>query len=187
MTGKNGYMIAQKYLRVLRRCAFSQIKQSKVYKYVVSQISIWCWIYTYIYSYPLKIWLATCIFYIAHSLNDIVKFLLSQGMKYVLTEHFNQDPIEVFFGQQRSRGGCCDNLSAKQFLRNTQAIMVQKSLALGGTSNISRKRSNPFVISPLSRPVAKCRRTRIVKWWNTVATYMYITGNSILSVCISFT
>ena len=102
-------------------------------------------------------------FYTAHSLNDIVKFLLSQGMEYVLTERFNQDPLEVFFGQQRSRGGRCDNPSAKQFLRNTQAIMVQKSLALGGTSNISQKRSNPFATSPLSRPLAKYRRTRIIK------------------------
>ena len=102
-------------------------------------------------------------FYTAHSLNDIVKFLLSQGMEYVLTERFNQDPLEVFFGQQRSRGGRCDNPSAKQFLCNTQAIMVQKLLALGGTSNISRKRSNPFATSPFSRPLAKCRHTRIVK------------------------
>ena len=81
----------------------------------------------------------------------------------MLTEHFNQNPLEVFFGQQRSRGGHCDNPSAKQVLCNTQAIMVQISLALGGTSNISRKRSNPFATSPLSRPLAKCRCTRIVK------------------------
>ena len=89
-------------------------------------------------------------FYTAHSLNDIVKFLLSHGMEYVLTERFNQDPLEVFFGQQRStRGGRCVNPSAKQFLRNTQAIMVQKSLTLGGTRNISRKRSNPLLHLPL--------------------------------------
>ena len=60
-----------------------------------------------------------------------VKFLVSQGMEYVLTELFNQDPVEVFFGQQRSKGDRCDNPSAKQFLHNTQAIMVQKSLACG--------------------------------------------------------
>ena len=101
-------------------------------------------------------------FYVAHSLNDVLKFLLSQGMEYVLTERFNQDPVEVFFGQQRSRGGRCDNPSTKQFLRNTQAIIIQKSLALGGSSNISRKRSNPFATSPLSRPLPKYRRTRIV-------------------------
>ena len=70
----------------------------------------------------------------------IVKFLLSEGMKYVLTERFNQDTVEVFFAQQRSRGGRCDNPSVKQFLRNTQTIMVQKSLALGGSSNISSRK-----------------------------------------------
>ena len=52
-------------------------------------------------------------FYIAHSLNDIVKFLLSPGMEYVLTELFNQDPLEMFFGQQSSRGGYCENPSTK--------------------------------------------------------------------------
>jgi len=101
---------------------------------------------------------------LAHSMVAIVKFLLSQGMKYVLTERFNQDTVEVLFGQQRARGGRCDNPSVKQFLLNTQAIMVQKSLALGGSSNISsRKRRNPFDTSPLSRPLAKHRRTRIIK------------------------
>jgi len=94
----------------------------------------------------------------------IVKFLLSQGMKYVLKECFNQDTVEVLFAQQRARGGRCDNPSVKQFLCNTQAIMVQKSLALGGSSNISsRKRSNPFETSLLSRPMPKYRRTRIIK------------------------
>ena len=34
-------------------------------------------------------------------LNDLVPFLLShEGIEYILTERFNQDSLEGFFGQQ---------------------------------------------------------------------------------------
>ena len=71
---------------------------------------------------------------IAHSLNEVVKFLLSHGMEFVLTERFNQDTVKIVFTQQRSQGGRSDNPSVAQFLHNTQALIVQKSLALGGSS-----------------------------------------------------
>ena len=93
----------------------------------------------------------------------MIKVLLSHGMEFVLTERFNQDSVEIFFGQQRSRGGRSDNPSVTQFMHNAQALMVQKSLALGGSSNISQKRSYPVNTSPLSRPMTKCKRRRIVK------------------------
>ena len=80
----------------------------------------------------------------------------------MLSERFNQDPIEIFYGQQRMRGRRNDNPSVAQFLQNTQALIVQKSLALGGSSNISRKRSNPLALSPLSRPLPKRRCKRII-------------------------
>lgn len=98
---------------------------------------------------------------IAHSLTGVVKFLLSHDdIEFVLSERFNQDVVEVFFGQQRSRGQRNDNPSMAQCLYNTQALVVQKSLAIGGSSNISKKRDNPLELSPLSRPLPKrrCRR-----------------------------
>ena len=62
-----------------------------------------------------------------------------------------QDTVEILFGQQRARGqeDAVTTLHAvKQFLLNNQAIMLQKSLALGGSSNISsRKRRN--LLTPL--------------------------------------
>ena len=93
-----------------------------------------------------------------HSLIGLVKFLLSQdGMSFVLTERFNQDRVEIFFGKQRSRGNRNDNPCVAQFLQNTQALIVQKSLALGGSSNISKKRNDPLELSLLSRPLPKRR------------------------------
>ena len=37
---------------------------------------------------------------------ELAKYLLEQdGVQYILSERFNQDPIEEFFGQQRGHGG----------------------------------------------------------------------------------
>ena len=58
----------------------------------------------------------------------MTKFLLSQpNVGYILSERFNQDSIESFFGQQRSRGQRGDNPSVQQFMQNTQAILMQKN------------------------------------------------------------
>ena len=56
---------------------------------------------------------------------DMAKFLLSQpGVGYILSERFNKDPVECFFGQQRSRGQRNHNPSIQQFMQNTQAIIM---------------------------------------------------------------
>ena len=98
----------------------------------------------------------------AYSLPEILKKLLShKEAEFVYTVKFNQDPVEIFFGQQRARGCRNDNPSVTQFLQNTQALMVQKSLAIGGSSNISRKRASPD-LSPLCRPLPKrCRNNKV--------------------------
>jgi len=92
-----------------------------------------------------------------HSLNDLVGS--QEGVEYVLTEWFNQEGL---YGQQRSRGCRNDNPSVNQFLENTQALIVQKSLAYGGSSNISKKRKSAVLsLSPLSRPLPKHRCKRL--------------------------
>lgn len=40
-----------------------------------------------------------------HSAIEATKFLLQEGMEYVLTERFCQDPVEEYFGNQRKLGG----------------------------------------------------------------------------------
>ena len=53
-----------------------------------------------------------------------------------LSERFNQDSLEAFWGKQRARGGRSDNPTVQHFLENTQAIRVSQSLALGGNSGV---------------------------------------------------
>ena len=42
------------------------------------------------------------------SLIDVVKFLISEGMEFVLSERFCQDLLEEYFGRQRERGRFSD-------------------------------------------------------------------------------
>ena len=60
--------------------------------------------------------------------------------RFILTDRFNQDPVEIYFGQERSRGHRNNNPSVQRYMKNTQALIVQKALALGGSSNISKKK-----------------------------------------------
>ena len=46
---------------------------------------------------------------------ESTKFLLQEGMEYVLTERFCQDPAEELFGKQRQLGRRSDNPDTSQF------------------------------------------------------------------------
>lgn len=93
----------------------------------------------------------------------MARYLLSQkpGL-YLLSERFNQDPLESFFGQQRARGGRSDNPNVKTFLQNAQAIRVQRTMAIGHGGNV-RKRKEQWStdIADLSRPLAKRPRKKL--------------------------
>ena len=101
-------------------------------------------------------------FTVVYSLTEIMQELFSnKNAKFVLSNRFSQDTLEIFFGQQRSRGHRNDNPSALQFLQNAQALTVQKSLALGGSSNISsKKREDPLELSSICSPLPKRRCLR---------------------------
>ncbi len=62
-----------------------------------------------------------------YSMIDLVKFLLNAGMKYVLTNHFCQDPVEQYFGKQRSIGRRSDNPTIYNFGYNDNKIRIQRS------------------------------------------------------------
>ena len=87
-------------------------------------------------------------------------YLLSQkpGL-FLLSERFNQDPLESFFGQQRAQGGRSDNPNVKTFLQNAQANRVQRTMAIGHGGNV-RKRKEQWTtdIADLSRPLQKLPR-----------------------------
>jgi hypothetical protein len=76
-----------------------------------------------------------------YSFIEVVPYLISlDGAKFVLSERFNQDSLEHFFGQQRSKCGRGDKPNVQQFVYNTQAIRTSISLVSGSSSNISGKR-----------------------------------------------
>ena len=72
---------------------------------------------------------------------------------FLLSERFNQDPLEAFFGQQRARGVRSDNPNVKRFLENAQAIRVQRSLAIGSSRDVKRQAS--WKINEASQPLRK--------------------------------
>lgn len=75
---------------------------------------------------------------------EVTRFLLTlPGVtgQYILSEVFSQDPLENYFGQVRSRGGWCDNPTAKSCLESAQSLRVQGSMAMQPIrGNSSRKR-----------------------------------------------
>jgi len=57
---------------------------------------------------------------------ELVPQLLSlEGVDYILSDKFNQDPLEEHFGKQRSRG--IENPSLEQYMYNERKILVSKS------------------------------------------------------------
>ena len=86
----------------------------------------------------------------------MVPYLLDvPGVSYVLTERFNQDPLESFFGKQRMRGGYNDNPNVKTFLKNTQSLRVQGSVALKpmrGNCRRSKGKENTIAVDSTPLP-----------------------------------
>ena len=65
-----------------------------------------------------------------HSVVEVTKFLLNQGMQYVMTERFCQDPLENYFGHQRGKARRSDNPDMHHFGYNDNAIRIQRHVTL---------------------------------------------------------
>lgn len=97
----------------------------------------------------------------------MAKYLLSQSggeELFLLSERTSQDPLENYFGKQRSRGRRSDNPDLKECLQNSIAIRAQKSLELDRVQgNCRRKRCLPdscFEIDNTPLPKRKCKRQK---------------------------
>ena len=64
-----------------------------------------------------------------HSVIRVVKFLLLEGMPFVLTERLNQDCLEEYFGKHRALGRRNDNPDLRQFGYQSNTIRIQRSVA----------------------------------------------------------
>ncbi|XP_022803466.1 uncharacterized protein LOC111340819 [Stylophora pistillata] len=58
---------------------------------------------------------------------ECTKFLLQEGMEFILIERFCQDPVEQYFGDQHRLGRHCDNPDIHQFGCNANTICIQQS------------------------------------------------------------
>ena len=63
-----------------------------------------------------------------HSFKEVVKYLLENGVKYVLSERFCQDDLENYFGRQRAIGRRKDNPSVRDAGYNDNTIKSQFSV-----------------------------------------------------------
>ena len=77
-----------------------------------------------------------------HSVIELVKFLIIHKVSYVLTERFCQDPLENYFGKQRSSGARKDNPSLYDFGYNGNTIRNQKVFKPIATGNVRDEHIN---------------------------------------------
>ena len=86
-----------------------------------------------------------------YSVIEATKSLINHGLRYVLTERFNQDVAEELIGRQRSVGRRKDNSTMYQFGYNENIIRTQRSVVTvtgntkGAASNAKRQPSCFFV------------------------------------------
>ena len=64
-----------------------------------------------------------------YSLIEVTKFLLSEGLQFVLSKRFCQDLIKEYFGHQQARRGYSDNPTVQSFGYNDLTIAVQRGIA----------------------------------------------------------
>ena len=60
------------------------------------------------------------------SMVAIVREILQEGAAYVLGRKVNQDPLETYFGQQRSKGSRNENPTVQLFGSNARILDVTK-------------------------------------------------------------
>ncbi|PFX11571.1 uncharacterized protein LOC111319534 [Stylophora pistillata] len=74
-----------------------------------------------------------------HSAIECTKFLLQEGMEFILRERFCQDPVEQYVGDQRKLGRHCDNPDIHQFGYNANTIQIQRSVSCQSGNTRGRK------------------------------------------------
>ena len=79
-----------------------------------------------------------------YSIIELVRFLLSKNVRYVFTEKFCQDPLENYFGRQRSMGRYRDNPNIQTFGYHDNTIRTAKTYKPISTGNSKDFSKIPF-------------------------------------------
>ena len=84
-------------------------------------------------------------------------------MTVFLSKKLNQDPLEKFFGCQRQRGQTNENLTAAEFVKNTQALRVINFINVSSLTDNCRgtkRKSYDLEYGDLNKPLKKRIRKR---------------------------
>lgn len=94
----------------------------------------------------------------SYSVVEATKFLLNEGVEYVLTERFCQDPIEEYFGSQRKHGRRCDNPDIRMFGYNDNNIRIQRSISCQSGNTRGRKDKSKAWVNVTDDPLPKRKK-----------------------------
>ena len=83
------------------------------------------------------------------------RFLLGEGMEYILTERFCQDTLEEYFGNQRKLGRRSDNPDIRFIGYNDNAIRIQKSISCQRGNTRGRKDKSKAWVNVTDDPVPR--------------------------------
>ena len=94
------------------------------------------------------------------SVIEVTQYLLSEGMPFVLTERFNQDVVEEYFGRHRSLGRRNDNPNAYEFGYNCNTLRIQRSVApvTGNTRGAHKQKRKVSWSTVSNEPIKKRHR-----------------------------
>ena len=96
-----------------------------------------------------------------NSIVSCVRHLLQEGAPFVLTEVFNQDPLEQHFGHYRHKGGACNNPTIADENHTMTSLRLTGSTALAplrGNTKRSKRQSEEGLISGEKLPRRKVQR-----------------------------
>ena len=94
----------------------------------------------------------------SYSVVEATKFLLDEGVEYVLTERFCQDSVEEYFGSQRNLRRRCDNPDIRRFGYNDNTIRIQRSVSSQSGNTRGRKDKNKAWVNVTDDPLPKRKR-----------------------------
>ena len=87
-----------------------------------------------------------------NSFTEVCRYLLQNGVSYVLSERFCQDDLENYFGRQRSLGGRQDMPNVRNTGYNDNTIKTQYSVRpIAGNVRANLNRFNDIDDTPLPK------------------------------------
>ena len=86
------------------------------------------------------------------SFKKVCKFLLEQGVLYIISERFSQDDVENYFGRHHAIGRRCDNPTVRDFGCNDNTIKLQYSVRpIAGNVRGPDSKFNEIITEPLPK------------------------------------